>query len=90
MDFCPAWFPSAAIARIIEHERSKKEICEHGVRYKQGNDIQQRKNSFMKTISNSIDKISPMKQSKWILPALMAFAISAVLLGVTGCSPPHH
>ena len=44
----------------------------------------------MKTIGNSIDKISPMKQRKWILTAMMAFAIIAVLLGVTGCSPPHH
>ena len=44
----------------------------------------------MKTTNNFIVKISPMKQSKWILPALMAFAIVTVLLGVTGCSPPHH
>ena len=44
----------------------------------------------MKTINNLINKISQMKQSKWILPALMALALVTAFLGVTGCSPPHH
>jgi hypothetical protein len=44
----------------------------------------------MKTTNNLTNKISLMKQSKWILPALMALALVTAVLGVNGCSPPHH
>jgi flagellar motor component MotA len=44
----------------------------------------------MKTTNNLINELSQMKQSKWILPALMAFALVAAFLGVTGCSPHPH
>ena len=44
----------------------------------------------MKTKNNLISNISPMKQSKWILPALMASALVVAFLGVTGCSPHPH
>ena len=43
----------------------------------------------MKTSNNLIDKINPMMQSKWILPALKALALVTTLLGVTGCPSPH-
>ena len=52
--------------------------------------IQQRKNDFMKTTNNLIDRIIPLTQSKWILPILTALALATATLGVTGCSPPHH
>ena len=44
----------------------------------------------METINSLINKINQMKQSKWILPALMALAVVTAFLGVTGCSPPPH
>ena len=44
----------------------------------------------MKTTNNLINQISLMKQSKWIPPALMALVLVTAILGVTGCSPPHH
>lgn len=44
----------------------------------------------MNTIHNLISDISLRKESKWIVPALMALALLTVILGVTGCSPPHH
>jgi hypothetical protein len=49
-----------------------------------------RENRVMKTTNNLINRIGPMKQSKWILSALMALALVIAFLGVTGCSPPHH
>jgi hypothetical protein len=37
-----------------------------------------------------INRISPMKQPKWMLWALMALSFLIAFLGITGCSPPHH
>ena len=44
----------------------------------------------METTKNLINRISSMKQSKWILSALTLLALATAVLGVTGCSPPHH
>jgi hypothetical protein len=46
----------------------------------------------MKTTNNLINEISltSVKQSKWILTALMALALVTAFLGVTGCSPHPH
>jgi hypothetical protein len=53
-------------------------------------DTQQRENNFMKTTNSLINELSLMKQSKWIVPALIAMALVTALLGVTGCSPHPH
>jgi hypothetical protein len=37
-----------------------------------------------------INSISPMKQPKWMLWAVMALTLLSAFLGVTGCGPPHH
>lgn len=42
----------------------------------------------MKTTTQIIGAISTVTQSKWIRPALIALALVAVLLGLTGC-PDH-
>jgi hypothetical protein len=44
----------------------------------------------MKATNSLINELSLMKQSKWILPALVAMALLTALLGVTGCSPHPH
>ena len=44
----------------------------------------------MKTTEHLINRISLMKQSKWILQTLMALALVTAFLGVTGCPSPHH
>jgi hypothetical protein len=54
------------------------------------NDTQQRDYNFMKTTNRFINELSLMKQSKWIVPALIAMALVTALLGVTGCSPHPH
>ena len=51
---------------------------------------QQRKHRTMNIANTFINIISSMKQSRWILPALVALALISASLGVTGCSPPHH
>jgi hypothetical protein len=43
----------------------------------------------MKIPNNLTDKISPVTQSRWILPVLMALSLVTAILGVTGYSPPH-
>ncbi len=45
----------------------------------------------MKRINNLIDRLSQVKQSKWILPTLMTLVLVTAVLGVTGCpsSLPH-
>jgi hypothetical protein len=69
---------------------AKKGISEHGVRYNTENEHSTMENRVMKTVNNLNDKVSQMKQSKWMLPALMALALVTALFGMTGCSPPHH
>lgn len=44
----------------------------------------------MNAINDFINNASLTKQSKWIVPALIALAVVIAFLGVTGCSPPHH
>jgi hypothetical protein len=44
----------------------------------------------MKATNSLINELNLMKQSKWIVPALMAMALVPALLGVTGCSPHPH
>lgn len=44
----------------------------------------------MKMKINLLSKINAVTQSKWIRPALMTLALLVAVLGVTGCSAPHH
>ena len=44
----------------------------------------------MKMKNNLLGKISAMQQSKWLMPTLMALALVAAILGVTGCSDHPH
>ena len=39
--------------------------------------------------SKVLSKISAIQQSKWLMPTLMALALVAAVLGVTGCKPHH-
>ena len=34
--------------------------------------------------------ISAMSQSKWLQPAVLTLVVGVALLGITGCSKPHH
>ncbi len=44
----------------------------------------------MKIKSNLLNKIIAVTQSKWMRPALMALALLATVIVVTGCPGPHH
>ena len=48
------------------------------------------KSNKMKTTQNLLRKIIAVTQSKWMRPALLAMALLAAVLVVTGCPAPHH
>lgn len=44
----------------------------------------------MKTKTKITHLILTLSQSKWLQPAVLMLVVAFVLVGITGCKPPHH
>ena len=44
----------------------------------------------MKTKNKLTSFALKLSQSKWLQPAMLTLAVAVVLVGITGCQPPHH
>jgi len=44
----------------------------------------------MKIRNTFICAITAISQSKWLQPAELTLVVGVALLGITGCSKPHH